>query len=159
MKSFEYLLQLHPEKTGFEIMEIYKQELELDKQEKIKENEMLYKEVDRINKNGYFKGVFSSSQYYMYHFTNARVENDNIIADVEQITCFYTIRLAERFRLSSDDVNISIVNKTYQFIDIFHLNSLEEVTEKEYNIFKHTIESIVPTFFSKELEEKLKNFS
>ena len=68
MRSIEYLIQLFPDKTGKELLEIQAQDKKKDEEEyqnKNKENLAIIKDIKE--NGGFYKGAFGTEQYYMYH--------------------------------------------------------------------------------------------
>lgn len=161
-RSIEYLVSLFPEKTGKEIMELHELDKINDKKEKEESLKDLFDLIEHINSNGYYKGTFSTSQYYMYHFTNLRYENNSVIGDVETILCFYNIGLKDNKKLSSYLVNIKIEvdNDKYDIIHRYGLGTdlVSEISKEEYESFKDSITSIIPKYFPEELKQRLDEF-
>jgi hypothetical protein len=160
MRSFDHLIQLFPDKTGRELLEIQNQDKLQDEQERMEAQKEIIALAAALNNNGYFKGRFSTSQYYMYHFTNVKVEEGKLYGDVEKISTFYSIGLQPSLRVGSDDINISISKKTDTPLYNYGLEGdmMTSINEAEYTRFKNAITTIVPTFFSSELETVMKEF-
>lgn len=89
MRSIEYLVQLFPEKTGAEIMEIQKQDKLNDEKEFQEKNKEKLKFIEEININGgFYKGRFGVDQRYYYNVTNLELIDGQIYFDVEKVTVF-----------------------------------------------------------------------
>jgi hypothetical protein len=161
-RSIEYLVSLFPEKTGKEIIELHNLDKLNDKKEREESLKDLFDLIKHINSNGYYKGSFSTSQYYMYYFNNLRYKNNFVIGDVETIVCFYDIGLKDNNKLGRDLVNIKIevANDKYDIISEYGLGTdlVTEISKEEYESFKKSVTSIVPKYFPEELKQRLNEF-
>lgn len=92
MRSLELLIQLFPDKTGSELLEIQKQD-KLDDENNFKVRHQAKLDIiERINtKGGYFKGKFGENQYFYYSLSNLRLDPNNgeIYCSVKKIVCFF----------------------------------------------------------------------
>lgn len=124
MRDLNYLIQLFPEKTGKEILEIQAQDKLDDEKEYQKKNEKKLKWIEDINTNGgFFRGRFGIDQRFFYKVTNCELSTDStIMCDVEQIVVFL-------------DGNISVTSTKEIYVDASHyeFDIYERVTEKEWN--------------------------
>lgn len=132
MRSIEYLIQLFPEKTGKELLEIQKQDKLEDEKEYQKENESKLKWIEDINNNGgFFRGRFGIDQRFFYKVTNCSLEtNGKVICDVEEIVVFLG---SDRGVVKSGEINIEKKSSKYADADKYGFNIYERVTEKEWN--------------------------
>lgn len=90
MRSLEYLLQLFPDKTGKELLQIQ----ELDKLEDKQEFERRHRSKldiieDITNNGGYYKGRFGAAQAFYYSFNNLHLIEGQIYCDCNTVTCFF----------------------------------------------------------------------
>ena len=130
MRDINYLIQLFPDKTGKELLEIQEQ----DKLEDEKEYQRLHEEdlklVEDINTNGgYYRGRFGIDQYFYYRFFNLHLEDDKIYCDCEHLVLFSgegDSRITERF-------SVEIRTESYKDIEKYGLDFYERVTVKEWD--------------------------
>jgi len=145
MRSIEYLIQLFPEKTGKELLEIQKQDKLEDEMEYRKENRSKLKWIDDINTNGgVFRGRFGINQRFFYKVTNCLLDTTGkVVCDVETIVVF----------LDNDKDGISIEKESFGYVDAdkYGFNVYERVTEKEWgeiNSYLDDIEKFWPDTIS-----------
>lgn len=148
-RTIEHLVNLYPNKTGAEILEIHKNELLEDKQREEKEKAHLQKIVDDINENGaYFKGAFGADQYYFFKVDKAEIDEDKVMCDFEKIILFNNLGL--------NSFNYEIDNREYvSYDDIPHKST--RITETEYNELKNYLFGVVLKFFPTEWNERQNN--
>ena len=135
MKSIEYLLQLHPDKTGREILAIQAEEKLEDERKFEKANAKKLKFVIDHNTNGgYYCGRFGVDQRYFYRVFNMRMEGSDIYMDVETIVVFMNDADSESTR-NKGEVNVERRIKEFQKEDKYCLNSemRNRVTKKEWD--------------------------
>lgn len=130
MRSLEYLIQLFPDATGSEILEMQRKDKEQDEQNFKKAHQERIDWIDDINANGgFWKGRFGLDQHFYYKVTNAGIESGKVYGDVENITVFFGCKNSV-----VPEGNIKLEKKLSSFEELknygFHL--YERITEKEY---------------------------
>ena len=86
--------------------------------------------INDINTNGgYYKGRFGLDQRFYYNVTNARLEADRIVADIEKIIVFLGSLGGV---VSKGEVRIEKSNKTYQDLDKYGIDEYERTNKYEY---------------------------
>jgi hypothetical protein len=147
-KSLEYLIQLHPDKTGAELLAIQKAEKEqeeLEYQESIKEDMKL---VEDINKEPrYYKGTFGLNQYYIRKVSDAHFQFGKVTVDVDTIVIFdYS-----NDPIESNRQNMSIERKRQEERDFDNYGFSEDsrTTEEEWNKINAHLEFTVENFWGK----------
>jgi len=141
MRSIGYLIQLFPEKTGKEILEIQAQDKLEDEKEYQKENESKLKWIEDINTNGgFFKGRFGIDQRFFYKVSNCLLETSGEIrCDVEKIVVFLG---SERDVVKNGNIHIEKKSSEYADADKYGFNIYDRVTEKEWNEVNSYLEGI-----------------
>ena len=157
MKSIEYLVQLYPEKTGKEIVEIQKEEKRLDELKIQEENkEKILIEEDIKKNGGYYKAAFGTEQYYMYKINSIQLENNHINCTYDSIVLFDSQNI-DRGVLSTNNINFETRSENYgTFEDIILMAT--RIKEEEYNELKNYLFGVVPKFFKEEYELRQKEF-
>lgn len=141
MRSIETLVREYPDKTGAEILEIQSQDIQKDKEEFEKLHSEKLETIEKINSgNSYFRGSFGLVQYFYYSFSNARLINSEIIVDVETILCFDDD--------AEDDISFSKKFKTYEELDRYGFERLEEITEEKYKMLVNHLKQTVNSFWN-----------
>lgn len=153
MKSIEYLIQLFPDKTGREILEI--QELEKKEEEK-KFQKRLAKKLSLIKdikeNGGYFKGRFGYDQRYYYKIVDIKLESEQIYTTVEQIIVFINEHNVKHLTTSIDTFNIEKrVDKLVRWEDYYNDPQIQRITKEEWDELNNYCFGI--TKFWDELEE------
>lgn len=138
MKSLEYLMQLHPNKTAKEILEIQAKEKLEDKKKEDKRNEKQLAFIEDLNKNGgFYKGRFGSDQHYYYNITNARLEENKIYATVEHLIAFLGHKTGV---VQPGEITMEVRKKTYQDLHNYGLDTdmCKRTTKKDYDsVYKY----------------------
>lgn len=131
MRSIEYLIQLFPEKTGKELLEIQAQDKADDEYNYQIANKATLEYIEDIKKNGgYFRGRFGIDQRFMYKITDIYMDNDKVYVDVEKIVIFLG---NERGVVKSGEFTFEKKSDTYVEADKYGFNCYDRVTEKEWN--------------------------
>lgn len=147
MRSLDYLVQLYPNKTGKELLEIQKQ----DKLEDEKETQEFLKEklefAKDINDNGgYFKGTFGLNQYYYYNVSGVNVEESgHVYATVEKIVMFDF----DSGQHPRREFNIEKRISEYEDLSRYALDSLQRVTKEDYEKVDKYFKSAVDLFWTR----------
>lgn len=141
MRSIEYLIQLFPDKTGKELLEIQEQDKLEDEKKYQKENESKLKWIEDINTNGgYFRGRFGLDQRFFYKVTKCLLKTSGEIrCDVEKIVILMG---KDRNVLPDESIHIEKKNSEYVNADKYGFNIYERVTEKEWNEVLTYLENI-----------------
>ena len=138
MRSIEYLVQLYPEKTGRELLEIQAKEKKEDQKAYERRFKKQLEFISDINTNGgYYKGRFGEDQRFYYNVTDARIEHDTIFATVESIVVF----LGDgRSVVSAGDVSIKKEKKEWAELNKYGLESYQRTTKKDYDeVLEHLL--------------------
>ena len=142
MRSIEYLLQLYPEKTGKEILEIQQQDKLEDEKEYERYNADKIALVKDLTANGaYYRGRFSQDQYFYYRFFNLVMDGDTIRCSVEQVTCSFNERLKHK------TINIDRAVSDYERFDNFGIKMCERITKEQWDALNNHLESTFKTFW------------
>ncbi len=145
MRSIEYLLQLYPEKTGKEILEIQQQDKLEDEKEYERYNAEKIALVKELTANGaYYRGRFGEDQYFYYRFFDLVMDGDTIMCSVEEIVCFYN----EKYDMSAS-VNIERKTKQFKRFENFGVEIYERITEVEWNTLNSHLESTFSIYWPK----------
>lgn len=137
MRSFEYLIQLFPDKTGREIVQIQKQEKLDDEKLFQKLNKKKLEIINDINTNGgYYRGKFGNDQHYFYRVYNMRLEGSKIYMDVEKLIVFINQETEK------SNVTLERSTKIYQTDDTYCLQNEERVTKQEWDEVNEYVNNI-----------------
>lgn len=151
MRSIEYLVQLFPDKTGRELMEIQEKDRVADQFAYEQAHKKDLKLIKDINTNGgFYRGKFGIDQLYYYSFSNMIMEFNEIYCDCEHVVLF-----TGEGRVT-DEFSVRIDKKTYQQFNKYAVEMCERITIKEWeavinyfkkvsNYFGHSINSIIFT--------------
>lgn len=126
MRSLDYLIQLFPDKTGKELLEIRNQDKQEDADEfkKIHANKLAI--IEDINTNGgFYKGKFGLDQHFYYSFSNMHLIKDNIYCDVNEVVAF--------FELVNNKTSIENRKQALQSFENYGVNMYERVTKEEFD--------------------------
>jgi hypothetical protein len=135
MRSIEYLLQLYPEKTGKEILQIQQQDKLEDEKEYERYNASKIALVKELTANGaYYRGRFGQDQYFYYRFFNLVMDGDTIMCSVEQVTCFFNQRLKHK------TINIDRAVSDYKKFENFGIEICERITKEEWDAVNNHLE-------------------
>ena len=131
MRSIEYLVQLYPEKTGRELLEIQAKEKKEDQKAYERRFKKQLEFISDINTNG------GEDQRFYYNVTDARIEHDTIFATVESIVVF----LGDgRSVVSAGDVSIKKEKKEWAELNKYGLESYQRTTKKDYDeVLEHLL--------------------
>ena len=131
-------MQLHPDKTAKQILEIQAKEKAEDEAKERKRNEKQIAFIEDLNKNGgYYKGRFGSDQRYYYKITNVRLEGNKIYATVEHIVVFLGHKNGV---VQAGDITMEVRTKTYQDLHNYGLETdlCKRTTKQDYDsIYKY----------------------
>lgn len=123
MRSIDYLVQLFPDKTGKELLEIQNRDKADDEKQFRKIHDVKLRTIEDINTNGgFYKGTFGLSQCFYYSFKNLKLIEGKIYCDVEDIVCFF-----EGWKVS-----IEIRDHTYKEFENYGVDIYEKITESDY---------------------------
>lgn len=123
MRAIEYLIQLYPDKTGAELLEIQQQDKAEDEAKFKKAHEKKLAIIEDINTNGgYYRGIFGSTQRFYYSFSNLRLLEGKIYCDCIHLTCFFE---------NHSVFNCEIREETYKEFENYGVSIYEKVS-KEY---------------------------
>lgn len=137
MRSIEYLIQLFPNKTGKELLEIQNQDKLNDEQEFQKRNKKKVEFINDINTNGgYYCGRFSIDQHSYYRVFNMRLDGNDIYMDVESLVVFINSETDKNY------VNIERKVKAFQKEDKYCLQNRERVTKKDWDNVNEYVNNI-----------------
>jgi hypothetical protein len=147
MRDLGYLVQLFPDLTGKELMEIQRKDKEADEFEYQQEMKAELDMIKDINTNGgYYRGRFGIDQHYYYNFTNLRIDNKTVYCDCEHLVMF-----TGEGRATSKDFSVRIEKKEYKKFENYGVDipdCIERVTKKEWdevvNYFKKGAELFWP---------------
>lgn len=140
MKSLEYLLQLHPDKTAKEILAIQaKEKADDDKQQKLFYKKQLDFIKDLNSNGGYYKGRFGADQRFYYKITNVTFAAGNIYADVEKIVVFLGVKNGS---VQKGDIHIEKTTKIYQNLQTYDLDNNHRTTKTDYEKLCKYLEDI-----------------
>lgn len=156
MRSIDYLVQLFPDKTGKELLEIQKQDKINDEKEFKRLNKKKLSIIKDITENGgYFKGSFGLEQYYMYKITKIELIKEVIYCDCEKIVIFDSQNIKNGL-LGENKLSCEIdIDNTIKYENNFSI--CDRITETEYNNLKNYLFGTVPKFFEKEFKKRQKN--
>jgi len=160
MRSLELLITEYPDKTGKEILQIQMNDVKKDQKEKNKRNKKKLDFINDINSNGgFYKGAFGTDQYYLYNITHASLESGRVMAKLDKIVLFYAKDLKTSV-LGKDTLRFEITTKEYENLENYGLDyeHISRITKEEYFKVYDALNSIVPTFFKKELDLRQKEF-
>ena len=130
-RSLEVIIRENPDMTGREILAEEKYDdacfaLYNDRMNKTKLD--LIKDIN--TNGGYYKGRFGEDQRFYYNVTNARLECNTVIADVEHITVF----LGDgRSVVKPGDIRIEKKIETFKDLYKYDLESYYRTTKKDYD--------------------------
>jgi hypothetical protein len=157
MRDINYLIQLFPNKTGKELLEIQEQDKLDDKKAQEKRDKKLIDFMNDINTNGgYFKGAFGTDQYYMYKIENVKLQNSVLYGDVEKIILFYGKNLKTSV-LGKDILDFKIESK--EFCNVLdYTEHTKRIKDFEYHNLYSLMNSIVPSFFEEDYKKRQKEF-
>jgi hypothetical protein len=150
MRDLGYLVQLFPEKTGKELMEIQRKDKEADEFEYQQAHKAELELINDINTNGgYYRGRFGIDQHYYYYFSNLRMDGKKIYCDVESLVLF----TGEKGGVIPDEFSVRIEKRTYKEFDKFGIDIpeyIERVTKKEWDEVVNYFKIFPEKFWSKE---------
>jgi hypothetical protein len=150
MRVLEYLIQLYPEKTGKELLEIQEQE-KLEEQKAFeKHNKTKLDFVNDINTNGgYYKGKFGLDQHYYYRiFDLVLEESGDVRMSVEKLVLFCNNDGHEHTVTKTGEINFERRTEDFANLDNYGLLHEERVTIKEWNAVNDYIDNIVKLFWT-----------
>jgi hypothetical protein len=134
MKSLEYLMQLHPNKTCKEILAIQAKEKAADKRAFEKHNKKVLAFINDINTNGgYYRGKFGLDQHYYYNVHNLRMVDDEVMMDVDKIVLFCNNDGHQHTVCKPNEIHIDREFKEMAILSQYGLDSRERVTVKEWD--------------------------
>lgn len=147
MTSIDELVRNNPDKTCREILEIQRQEEIDDEQAITKRNAKKVELINDINTNGgYYKGVFSLTQYYYYRFFNLRLMEGSIICDAEKIIMFYNEEHTHcTTRIGETQIERRI--EKFQEFENYGVGMCERVTVEEWLKVCDQIDNIIKQNF------------
>jgi len=143
MRALEYLVQLYPDKTGKEILEIQVQE-KLDDQKEFEEtNKKKLAFMKDINENGgYYRGRFGLDQHYYYRVFDMEMDNHgNITMKVDSLVLFYNEKTKNQVT-KEGEIRIERRLKEYQHYDNYGLHDCERVTVKEWDAVNKYLDAV-----------------
>lgn len=149
MRSIEYLVQLYPDKTGKELLEIQKQEKLEDEKKFQKANKKKLDFINDINTNGgYFKGTFGLEQYYYYRVFDCQMDGTEMYGSVESVVLHVG---RERGVTRPGEISFERRTKTFQKLENYALTTrelCERVTVKEWNAVNEYVDSMAGKFWT-----------
>jgi len=152
MRALEYLVQLYPDKTGKEILEIQVQE-KLDDQKEFEEtNKKKLAFMKDINENGgYYRGRFGLDQHYYYRVFDMEMDDQgNITMKVEKIVLFYNPKDGHKHTVTyAGSMQLDRKIKDYQHYDQYELEDRERVTVKEWDAINKYLDVMSKLFWDK----------
>jgi hypothetical protein len=150
MRDLGYLVQLFPDLTGKELMEIQRKDKEADEFEYQQEMKAELDMIKDINTNGgYYRGRFGIDQHYYYNFTNLRIEHKTVYCDCETLVMF----TGEGERSTTKDFTVRIEKREYKEFDKYGIDIpeyVERVTKKEWDEVVNYLKKSAELFWPKE---------
>jgi len=149
MKSLEYLIQLHPDKTGKELLEIQEQEKLEDQKEFEEHNKKKLAFIKDLNENGgYYRGKFGLDQHYYYKVSNLTINKDGEVRmDVESVVLFCNNTDDTRHVTKPNEIHLDRKFNTYELLDRYGLTNCERVTVKEWNKINSYLDAMEDLFW------------
>jgi len=143
MRAMEYLVSLYPEKTGKELKAIQDQE-KLDDAKELKAiNAKKLAIIEDINTNGgYFCGRFGSDQRYFYRYYNLRLENSEIMMDVDSIVAFINDSGDTHSVTKIGEMHLEKRTRDYEQYSWFGTEKEQRVTKKEWDEVNQYIDAM-----------------
>lgn len=125
MRALEYLVQLYPDKTGKELLEIQAQEKAEQEEQFKKANAKKLAIIEDINTNGgYYRGTFGLTQRFYCSFSNLRMVEGKIICDCIHLTCFFE---------NHSIFNCEIREETWKEFENYGTSIYERITKEDFN--------------------------
>lgn len=148
MRSIEYLVQLYPDKTGKELLEIQEKEKLEDEKKFQRANKRKLDFIADINKNGgYFKGTFGLEQYYFYRVFDCIMDNTEMYGSVESVI----LHVGHKHGVTAEgEISFERRTKTFQKLENYALDTrelCERVTVKEWNEVNEYVNSMAGKFW------------
>jgi len=148
MRSIEYLIQLYPDKTGKELLEIQEQDKLEDQKIFEKANKRLLAFLDDISVNGgYFRGRFGLDQYYYYHVYNTSIDKDGNTMSVDKIVLFVNIDGHKNIVTRPGELSLKREFCEYAKFREYGLESEERVTSKEWDAINNYMDNMSKLFW------------
>ena len=134
MRALEYLLQLYPNKTATEILQIQADEKAADQRAFEKQNKEVLAFIKDINTNGgYYRGKFGLDQHYYYNVQNMRMVGDEVMMDVDKIVLFCNNDNHQHTVCKPNTMHLEREFKEIAVLSQYGLDSRERITVKQWN--------------------------
>jgi hypothetical protein len=148
MKSLEYLMQLHPDKTATEILAIQAEEKAADLKAEQKRNAKVLAFIADLNANGgYYRGKFGLDQHYYYKVTNLRMCGDEVMMDVDKIVLFCNADGHQHTVCKPNCIHIDRELEKSGILSQYGLDSRERVTVKEWDEINAYLDAMSKLFW------------
>jgi hypothetical protein len=148
MKSLEYLMRLHPNKTAKEILAIQAKEKAADLKAEQKRNAKVSAFMTDINTNGgYYRGRFGLDQHYYYNVRNMRMCGNEVMMDVDKIILFCNPDGHLHTVCKPNEIHIDREFKEMAVLSQYGLDDRERVTVKEWNEINAYLDAIQRLFW------------
>ena len=150
------VLENNLDKTGEEILNLFEKQRKREEDYLKLKNDKNFKIIEDIKLNSYFRGSYSTNQYFYYYITDIYYnKNDMFVGNIEKILIF--LHKLESDKKYGNDLKISIdkdsiYTKSLELTYGIGGNMVKNITEEEYNKAKEHLKSFVPEFFKEEYE-------
>lgn len=149
MRALEVLMELYPNKTAKEILEIQEQDKTKDQKDFEERNKKKLEFINDINTNGgYYRGKFGLDQYYYYRVFNLIMNNNgSVYMSVESIVLFYNNDGRKDTIVKPNEIRLEKRLKEYCDLDQYSLEHEERITETEWNYINNYLNNIHNLFW------------
>jgi hypothetical protein len=149
MRALEVLMELYPNKTAKEILEIQEQDKTKDQKDFEERNKKKLEFINDINTNGgYYRGKFGLDQYYYYRVFNLIMNNNgSVYMSVESIVLFYNNDGRKDTIVKPNEICLEKRLKEYCDLDQYSLEYEERITEIEWNYINNYLNNIHSLFW------------